>query len=271
MQKIIFVHGMFQNPKSWDNWVRFFEARGYECEAPAWPLHEGEPASLRANSDPKLGELRLQEVLERIEAVVSQSDQPIVIGHSVGGLIVQILLNRGLISAGVAIDSVAPNDMIDLDWGFMKNSAMIANPLKGNEPVYMDAKTFHAAFANSLSEEAALEAFDSYATHDSRNVLRDCLGPLGHLDLKQSHAPLLLLGGEKDEIIPAHLSQKNAEAYGDAASVTTFKEFAGRSHYICGEPGWEEVALYVADWLDQQTSVAGLTRNGFAATDLPRL
>ena len=271
MKKIIFVHGMFQNPKSWDNWVRFFEARGYQCEAPAWPLHEGEPASLRANPAPDLGELRLQQVLESVEAVVARGDQPIVIGHSVGGLIVQILLDRGLISAGVAIDSVAPNDMIDLDWGFMKNSAMIANPLKGNEPVYMDAKTFHAAFANTLSQAAAVEAFETYATHDSRNVLRDCLGSLGHLDLKKPHAPLLLLGGEKDEIIPAHLSQKNAEAYEDEASVTTFKEFAGRSHFICGEPGWEEVALYVADWLEQQGAVLGQTGGGLAATDLPRL
>jgi pimeloyl-ACP methyl ester carboxylesterase len=249
MRHIVFVHGMFQNPKSWENWLRYFSERGYECTAPAWPLHEGEPRALRDDPPAGLGKLHLQDVIDSIEAVVAQHPQPIMIGHSVGGLITQILLNKGLISAGVAIDSVAPNAMIDFDWGFLKNSTIIANPLKGDEPIYMDAKTFHGSFANSLSEADATIAFEAYATHDSRNVLRDCMGATGHIDLKRPHPPLLLIAGEKDEIIPAHLTHKNGDAYDAEAGVVAVKEFAGRSHYICGEPGWEEVAAFVADWL----------------------
>lgn len=250
MQQIVFVHGMFQNPKSWGNWVQFFEGRGFECIAPAWPLHEGEPAALRTNPPDGLGELNLKDILASIEQVVRGLNAPIIIGHSVGGIVTQIMLNRGLIAAGVAISPVAPNAMVDLDWGFLKNSATIANPLKGNEPVYMDAKTFHDAFANTLSEADASAAFEQYATHDSRNVLRSCLGPDGHVDFDKAHGPLLLIGGEKDQIIPAHLVKKNFQAYEESAGVVNHREFSGRSHYICGEPGWEEVALHVADWLE---------------------
>ncbi len=150
--------------------------------------------------------------------------------------------------------------MLDFDWGFIKNSAIIANPLKGNEPISMDSKTFHGAFANTLSEDEAAREFERLATHDSRNVLRDCMGPGGRIDLDRPHAPLLLIGGEEDRIIPADLNRKNFEAYEDSGSVTEFKAFPGRSHFICNEPGWEAVAGYAADWLE------GVARSGAGAT-----
>jgi pimeloyl-ACP methyl ester carboxylesterase len=249
MQKIVFVHGMFQNPLSWEKWITLFSAQGYDCIAPAWPLHSGDPKDLRANPPTGIGELRLREVIAGIEAAAEPLQGAIMIGHSVGGLVTQLLLAKGAIRAGVGIDSVAPNAMLDFDWGFLKNSAIIANPLKGDEPITMNAPTFHAAFANTLSESAAAAGFERTATHDSRNVLRDCMGSDGHIDLDKAHGPLLLIGGEKDEIIPAHLSKKNAEGYTDKNSVTAFKEFLGRSHYICGEPGWEDVADYILRWL----------------------
>jgi pimeloyl-ACP methyl ester carboxylesterase len=249
--RIVFVHGMFQNPKSWENWINYFQPRGYECAAPAWPLHAGEPTQLRNNPPAGLGTLHLREVISSVESIVGDS-KPILIGHSVGGLIAQILLNRGKLTAAVAIDSVAPNGMIDFDLSSLKNIAVIANPLKGDDPIEMDLKTFHGAFANTLDENTAATEFQRTATHDSRNVLRDCMKSDGKIDLKRAHAPLLLIGGEKDEIIPQHLTEKNARAYDDGDGIVTFKAFKGRSHYICNEPGWEEVAAYTTQWLDQQ-------------------
>jgi pimeloyl-ACP methyl ester carboxylesterase len=246
----MFVHGMFQNPVSWNGWIEFFRDKGYDCVAPPWPLHHGEPAELRAHPPAGLGKLPLREVIASVEQLIDGA-KPIMIGHSVGGLVTQILMSRGLISAGVAISSVAPNAMLDLDWGFLKNSAIITNPLKGDDPIYMDEKTFHGAFANTLSEGDARIAFERTATHDSRNVLRDCLGADGKIDLDRPHGPLLLLGGEKDEIVPAHLCEKNARAYSDAGSITASRSFTNRSHFICNEPDWEEVAAYAAHWLDE--------------------
>jgi len=249
MTTIVFVHGLFQNPKSWNRWLEYFTERGYECVAPAWPLHDGDPQNLRSNPPPGLGELGLDEIVASIESVVSRYDQPIVIGHSVGGLITQLLLAKGLLSAGVAISSVAPNAMLDFDWGFIKNSAIITNPFKGDDPIMMDAKTFHGSFANTLSEADAALAFEETATHDSRNVLRDCMGSSGKIDLRRPHAPLLLIGGEEDQIIPADLNEKNFSGYTDQSSITDLRRFPGRSHFICNEPGWEEVAGFVDDWL----------------------
>jgi pimeloyl-ACP methyl ester carboxylesterase len=249
---IIFIHGMFQNPKSWDKWITFFKARGYNCLAPAWPLHEGEPSDLRDFPPAGLGDLELQKIVDQAEELIASTEEkPILIGHSVGGLIVQLMVAKGLAEMGVAIDSVAPNAMLAFDWGFLKNSALITNPFKGNEPFYMDLQSFHESFCNTMNMEETEAAWKAYATHDSRNVLRDCMGETGHIDLDIIHPPLLFIGGSEDQIIPASLNQKNAEAYTDESSIADFKEFEGRSHYICGQPGWEEVAAYVAEWLEK--------------------
>ena len=258
MQDLIFVHGMFQNGKSWDKWAEFFSQKGYNCIVPSWPLHEGEPSELRSDIPYGLGELTFDRVLNHIQAIASSYDNPILIGHSVGGLVAQVLLDRGVISAGIAIAPVAPNRMIDFDWSFMKNAATITNPLKGDEPVLMDADMFHEAFANTLSKDQAEIAFEMSATHDSRNVLRGCMTDSGKIDLDEPHGPLLIIGAEKDEIIPCSLTEKNAKAYKDDGSVTDFREFKNRSHYICGEPGWEEVAEYVLSWIEQRQGISPL-------------
>jgi len=250
---IIFIHGMFQNANSWERWADFFTAKGYNCIVQSWPLHEGEPANLRANPPAGLGELKLATITGKYrQLAASQTEKPIIIGHSVGGLITQILVNEGLASLGVAISSVAPNGMISIDWGFAKNSAMIMNPLKGDEPFLMDLEGFQGAFANTLSIEQASEPFERTATHDSRNVLRDCLGEDGKVDLDLPHVPLLFIAGEEDQIIPYELCKKNAEAYTDEISSTTFHNFAGRSHFICGEPGYEEVVNTVSQWIEEK-------------------
>lgn len=262
MKNIIFIHGMFQNPKSWEKWIAYFTGKGYSCIAPAWPYHEGDPAELRTNPDPQLGDLGLQEIVDEFSKIASQIADPVLIGHSVGGLIVQLLVNKGIGAAGVCIDSVAPNAMLAFDWGFMKNSALIANPFKGNSPFEMDFESFQSSFCNTMTTQEAMEAYQDYATHDSRNVLRDCMGEAGAIDLDKPHVPLLFIGGEKDQIIPPELNEKNAKAYTDKGSVAFYQEFPNRGHFICGQPGWEEVAANVADWLDQQSTV--LTDNSIS-------
>lgn len=254
---IIFIHGMFQNPKSWEKWISYFEINGYTCKAPAWPYHEGEPSQLRENIPSELGNLRLQTVIDQlIKLIEGETEKPILIGHSVGGLIVQSLINKNLGKLGVCISSVAPNRMLAFDWGLFKNAVSITNPLKGNDPYLMDAEGFHANFANTLSEAASNKAYEQYATHDSRNMLRDCMLEAGEVDMDLPHVPLLFIGGEKDEIIPPELNEKNSKAYKDEESISDFKEFPNRSHYICGEPGWEEIANHVYEWIQRHKPVS---------------
>lgn len=256
-KKVVFVHGMFQNPVSWAKWIEFFEAKGYECIAPAWPYHEGEPSTLRNHIPEELGDLVLDDIITPLETMIlGMSEKPIVIGHSVGGLIAQLLLSRNTVSMAIAISSVAPNAMTTFDWSFFKNAAIIANPLKGNDPIPMDLETFKSAFANTLSEEQAHIEFEKTATPDSRNVFRSCMSSSADIDTDLPHAPLLLLAGEEDQICPPELIEKEHKAYTDENSVTDIKKFAGRSHYICNEPGWEEVTSFVEDWVNRQNSIA---------------
>jgi pimeloyl-ACP methyl ester carboxylesterase len=248
---ILFIHGMFQNAKSWDKWAKYFTARGYHCIVPSWPDHEGDPADLRANPPASLGGLHLETVIRKMEEVINTlPEKPIVIGHSVGGLITQILANKGLLALGVPVSSVAPNKMMTFDWDFFKNSAVIANPFKGSEPICQDPEMFHGSFCNTLDEAAAKKAFDETATHDSRNIFRDCLTETGEVDLEQPHPPLLFITGEEDKIIPHELVEKNTKAYENQEGIL-YKLFSGRSHYICNEPGWEEVVDFVDRWITE--------------------
>ncbi|RZK41822.1 MAG: alpha/beta hydrolase [Pedobacter sp.] len=261
---IVLIHGMFQNPKSWENWVPVLEAQGYDVLTPAWPLHEGDPATLRSNPPNGLGKLELDTIITSLETFIyGLPDKPIVIGHSVGGLIAQLLVARDIAKIGVAICSVAPNAMVTFDWSFFKNAATIANPLKGDDPVYMDIETFKGAFANTLSESEVIAAFEKTATHDSRNVFRDCMSSSAKIDTDLPHAPLLFISASEDKICPAELNQKNYEAYTDKTSSTAIREFPSRSHYICNEPGWEEVVDVIVNWLATQTNNSTTDDNTF--------
>jgi pimeloyl-ACP methyl ester carboxylesterase len=168
---------------------------------------------------------------------------------------VQKLAELGLIHAGVPICSVAPNRMLSFDWKFFSNALQITNPISGNEIFEMTPEAFHQNFANTLSKEDAQSAYLATATHDSRNVLRDCMLETGHIDLKRNNVPLFFIGAEKDHIIPAKLCEKNAAAYEHSPGVAEYRQFPERSHFICGEAGWEEVASSVIDWLEYRVQM----------------
>jgi esterase/lipase len=256
---IIFIHGMFQNSKSWKLWAEFFRNRGYGCIVESWPLHDGEPAQLRESPPSGLADLGLQSIIDKFaDMSYAMSSPPIVIGHSVGGLITQKLNEMGLISMGVPISSVAPNRMLSFDsnrmlsfdWNFFKNSLTIANPLLGDSIFELTEDGFHESFANTLSKELSRKAYEATVTYDSRNILRDCMLEAGTVDFEKCKAPLLFVSGEKDKIIPAKLCQKNSEAYKNCK--TNYISFKNRDHYICCEPGWEKVAVAVEKWIAMQ-------------------
>jgi len=274
--KIIFIHGMFLTAKSWDRWVDYFEDLGYECHAPSWPMHEEQPDFLRNNIPDHLGDLGLATLYRHhAELLEKQLTPPIVIGHSMGGLLMQKLAAAGLIRAGVGICSVAPNRMLALDWGFLKNSASIVNPFAGDQPYEMMPDVFHQNFGNPMTEEESYSAYLDFAVHESRQVLRNVMGEDGHIEMDKPHVPLLFIGASGDRIIPSSLVERNALAYTDAGSVCEFMEFAGKGHFICGQDGWEEVARHIARWIEnpaatpdafeeEQTTdeAAGLSRDG---------
>lgn len=247
---IVLVHGLFVNQKSWSDWKRFFEQKGYTVHTPANPSHEGEPSDLRKSVPASLNKVDFKDVVMNIANFIDTlPEKPILIGHSLGGLTVQKLLSMGKGVAGVTIDGAPPVGVLPTEWSFWKSNFTVVNYLKGNS-VFMPTKDWFAyTFGNTLSRAESDNAYEQYVTPESRAIARGTLGSWGKIDMSKPHAPLLFIAGEKDNIIPASLNRRNFKKYTDRSSVTDFKEFKGKSHFICGEEGWEEVAEFVSQWL----------------------
>ena len=250
---IVLIHGLFQNPKSWDNWKTYFEKNGYTCLTPAYPFHEGVPSELRKNPDPALKTLSLKSVILHFKSFIeSLEENPILIGHSMGGLVVQKLINMEIGAMGICIDSAPPSGIFTFQWSFLKANFSTINPFRGNSMCLPDVRWFHYAFCNTMTMEETSKNYDLYVVPESRNIPRDSVGKNGRIDFGKPHNPLLFVAGEADNIIPASLNRKNARAYKDKDSRVDFKEFSGRTHYICGQANWPEVAEYIRHWIEDR-------------------
>ncbi|MEO1416917.1 MAG: alpha/beta hydrolase [Bacteroidota bacterium] len=251
---IVFIHGLFMNNQTWDNWKTFFEQEGYTCYAPAHPKHEGVPADLRANPTEGLGSVQLQDWIENLEALIDDlPEKPILIGHSFGGLTAQKLVASGRAEAAILISSAPPRGNITFKPSFLKATNKVVNPLKGNtvfnpkEEAYK--KWFHFSIANTSTREESDALFTQFAVPESRQTLRASFRKIAKIDTKKPHVPMLFLGGLEDVIVPNVLVRKTIKSYTDKNSVVDAKFFEGKDHFICGTPGWEEVAGYCLDWL----------------------
>ncbi len=249
---IVFIHGMFMNSLCWEKWTAYYQAKGFKCLAPDWPGRDKPVDVLRMNHpDPQLGQLTLSRVLEHITDTIKSLDQkPIIIGHSVGGLVVQLLLQRDLAAAGVAIDSAPPMGVFTSKWSFLKaNWPHITPFVSPSNPIAPTFEHFQYAFVNGLPLAEQRAAYERYAVPESRRVPRESLS--ARIDFKKPHPPLLLIAGSSDNIIPASLNRSNYAKYKASTSVTDFKEFAGRTHFIIGQKNWAEVADYVLAWMNE--------------------
>ena len=254
-QTILFIHGMYMTPLCWEHWLDYFQAKGYRCIAPAWPDRDRSIQTLRkSHPDPLLGRLTLSRVIEHYISLINMLDEkPILIGHSMGGLVVQLLLQRYEAIAGVAIDSAPPLGVITTDKAFLKSNWPHINPfISQSSPIQMTLERFQYTFVNDLPLEVQQAAFERYVVPESRRVPAQSLTKVAAIDFRSPHPPLLLVAGSNDHLIPASLNQTNYKKFKRSASITDFKEFAGRTHFIIGQPGWEEVADYVAAWLKEK-------------------
>jgi len=219
----------------------------------AWPGRDKPVETLRASHpDPALGKLTLAEVVEHCaNHIKSLGAKPMLIGHSMGGLIVQLLLQRDLAVAGVAIDSAPPAGVFSAEWSFLKSNWPMINPFVSKyRPRLMSFADFQYAFVNTLSLPEQKAAYDRYVIPESRLVPQQSLTSVGKIDFQKPHPPLLLIAGAADHIIPAALNRANFAKYQASSSVTDYKEFDGRVHFIIGQKNWEEVADFSLAWLN---------------------
>ena len=247
---VVFIHGLFLNNQSWAEWETFFKEKGYTTYAPAYPDHEGIPSELRKNAPDSLGYVTFTQVVNKMEAFIETlPEKPIIVGHSMGGLVAQKLIEKDLAEAAIIIGSAPPKGVITLKFSFAKSNLGLLNPFKGNSIHYPTKKWFHYAFTNTLTREESDRIFDEFVVPESRNIPRETLKKAGKIDFKKPHAPMLFISGKEDHIIPASLNKKNFKRYKDEKSIRAHKIFEGRDHFIAGEDGWKEVANYVYNWL----------------------
>lgn len=250
---IIFITGAFVNNSGWDEWKTYFESKGYATLAPAWPFKDAPASTLRSRQpkDTDLAILTLTQLVDYYaEIVKGLPEKAIVIGHSLGGLITQILVNRDLVAAGVAIHSVPPLGIFPYEFSFLKAGWKALGLFTSlNKTYMMSFKDWQYAFVNLMPLEEQKEAYEKYTIPESKRVIRGGLTRAARVDFGKMHVPLLLTSGSTDHIIPAHLNLRNYKKYKANGSIIDYKEFPGRNHFILGQPTWKEDADFILKWI----------------------
>lgn len=251
---IVFVTGAFVTHLGWNNWKKFFEEAGYTCYNPPWLFKDDTPERLREKHPDykKLTELRLSELLDYYEDfIASLPEKPILIGHSTGGLMVQVLLQRGVAAAGIAIHSVPAQGVLSLKFSFLKSLwAPLGLFKSANKTYLMTLEQWQYAFTNGMSLADQKKSYLENVVPESRRVLRDCLSSVAKVDFSKPHPPLLFISGSTDHIIPASLNFSNFKKYKQNGSTTDYKDFEGKNHFVLGLPSWKDEAKFSLEWIE---------------------
>lgn len=251
---ILFITGAFVTNSGWDEWRRYFEEHGYTTYAPPWPYKDATAAELRSrHPDKALASLTFKDLVDSYANFAKKlPEKPILIGHSTGGLIAQLLLQRGLGVACVAYHSVPPKGVLTTKWSFLKAVTPAFGLFKSHDKTYlMTFKQWQYAFTNGMSIDEQKLAYDNNVTPESRRVARGAIGKHAKIHLKKPHAPLLFVSGDEDHIMPASLNRKNYRKYKDENSIKVYKEFPGRNHFAMAQPNWREDTDYILDWISK--------------------
>jgi alpha-beta hydrolase superfamily lysophospholipase len=254
---LILIHGAWLSARSWETFADHFTRRGFDVSAPEWPRKHGDVEELRAEAD-ELAGLGLGEIVDHYARIIGELDEPpVLVGHSFGGLIVELLLDRGLGRAGVALSPAPPKGILVLPFSSLKAaSPALAHPSKRNGVVTLTLDEFTYGFVNTFSPEGAREAYERYAVPETGRIFYEAglanfsLHPPTDVHFKNAErAPLLIVGAEQDHTVPASVSRAQHKRYERSPARTDYIEFEGRPHlFVVGE-GAEEVAAAIDSWL----------------------
>jgi pimeloyl-ACP methyl ester carboxylesterase len=265
---LLLIHGAWLSARSWENFADYFGKRGFAVSAPEWPRKEGDVEELRDDAE-ELAGLGLDEIVDHYETLIRNLDQtPVLIGHSFGGLIVELLLDRGLGRAGVALSPAPPKGILVLPFSSLKAAApALAHPSKWHGVVPLTLEEFTYGFVNTFTPEEAEKAYERYAVPESGQIFYEAgfanfrLHPPTEVHFKSGErAPLLIVGAEKDHTVPASLAQKQYKKYEDSPAKTDYVEFAGRPHLSMVGEGWQEVAASIDDWVSSVLAAPEVSR-----------
>jgi pimeloyl-ACP methyl ester carboxylesterase len=268
---IVLIHGLWMTPRSWEHWKERYQSKGHEVITPAWPGLEVEVEALRADPTPLAG-LGFQKVTDHLEGIIRGLDRPpIIMGHSMGGAVTQLLIDRGCGVAAVGIAPATVKGVYDLPLSTIRASAaVLGNPFNRDKATPITKKQFHYNFANTLSRAESDVLWERYAVPAANLMLFDLAtgnfnrnAPTKVDFEKPDRAPYLAIAFEKDHVVPAKAARHNTEKY--KSGTVAFTTFPGRPHFP-GVSGWEEVADYALQWATEHAHARAGAEAGTAST-----
>jgi non-heme chloroperoxidase len=247
---VVFIHGLWLLPSSWDNWVALFEEAGYAGVTPVWPDDPDTVEEARANPD-VLARKTLGQIADHTTEVIGQlSKKPAVMGHSTGGLLAQIIAGRGLAVATVAIDPGPFRGVLPLPVSALKAaSPVLKNPLNKSRAITLTLDQFKYGWANALSADEAQQLYETYHVAAPGVALMQMananLNPWTEARADTTNpdrGPLLIIDGEKDHTVPWAIANASFKRQKRNPGVTEIKKIPNRGHSLTIDSGWREVA-----------------------------
>ena len=251
-ETIVMIHGMWGGGWYWENYKNFFEQRGFQCHTPTLRYHDMDP---KDKPDIRLGKISLLDYARDLEAYIQKlAQKPFLMGHSMGGLLAQILGARELAKGLVLLTPASPSGINALKysviksfwsvltrWGFWRNPHRLSFEASAYSMLHLlSAEEQRAAYDRFVYESGRAAAEIGFWLFDFRGASR--------VDQSRISCPVLVVSGAEDRITPASVVRKVADKY---KTVSTYREFENHAHWVIGEPGWEEIAEFVSDWLKQ--------------------
>ena len=259
---VVFIHGLWLLPSSWDNWVGLFEEAGYAGVMPVWPDDPLTVSEARANPDVFAKKSLGQIAAHTAEVIGALDNKPAVMGHSTGGLLAQMVSGRGLSAATVAIDPGPFRGVLPLPISALKSAfPVLSNPLNAGRAVTLTLDQFKYGWTNALSEEEGRELYEKFHVAGSGKALMQMananLNPLSEdkVDTKNpERGPLLVIDGEVDHTVPWAIANASYKKQSRNSAVTEIKKIPNRGHSLTIDNGWREVAETALEFVKRFTS-----------------
>jgi pimeloyl-ACP methyl ester carboxylesterase len=255
---ILMIHGMWSSGWYWENYVGFFESQGYRCVTPTLLYHDISPGE---DPDPRLGSTGILDYVKHLEREIGKPHTPILMGHSMGGLLAQILAARGLAKALVLLAPAPPRGIFPLTFSVLR---CFIRPLfrygfwRKHHRISFKKSVY--AILHLLPPDDQKAIYEKMVFESGRAAAEIGLwwadrGKATQVDERMVTCPVMVIAGKKDRITPEKVVRKVAKKY-DA--LDHYRVFENNAHWLIGEPGWEEIAKYISDWLKKNVQVSGL-------------
>ena len=247
---VVFIHGLWLLPSSWNNWVELFEQNGYAGVTPDWPDDPETVEEARANPG-VLAKKTLKQIADHTAEVIDRLDKkPAVMGHSTGGLLTYMIADRGISAASVAIDPGPFRGVLPLPVSALRSaSPVLRNPFNRGKAITLTLEQFKYGWANALDDEEAKQLYETYHVAAPGVALMQMananLNPWteAKVDPKNpERGPLLIIDGEKDHTVPWAIANAAYKRQSQNEAVTEIEKIPNRGHSLTIDSGWREVA-----------------------------